>query len=310
MGTPEVIYDMPEEVYHARPEISRSMIKDAVSDPWYYWAKYVEKHPFLQREEKSTKAFEIGSRLDDLMSLDQDEYLRKYHPEPETPDYVVAPKLFLTPSGKLTTKKDMVEKMVLAYGSQEVWTPEQEKKHLARVKAIGERQAEDDSYYRFLRDRLLAVPQAQAIEKLIEHRQPVILWEDEVLGPMRARLDDLGSYGGRPLISDTKTTSAPLDRFATEALKYGYDIQHVIYQDAVKALTGESPPFLFRVVQTRKPFQADVIELDDSIIARARRNIQKAKDHIKYIQDNGEPEMSTRRRTAELPAWAFYEEDE
>lgn len=302
----EVHLTMPEEEYLALPHISRSHVKDWLLDPQWYIMRWIDRHPMAWRDEKQTTATYIGSRFDDLLSMEPEAYADKYS-ESIAEDWIEAPSWALTAKGNLKTAADAVQQLKLEYGNQRVVSPEQAAKLRQRNAEKAQAYREEDLYFRFLRERFLAHPSIGALEECIIHRQPVILWGDDL--PLRARLDDYAEHDGRPIVMDTKVTSKDPDRFAGEVRRWGYDIQHVFYQDAVQAWKGVRPAFLLRVIQYVKPFKVRLLELDDCIISHARKRADEALRGILAAR-NGEPPKPPARCCVEAPAWMLYEESQ
>lgn len=73
------------------------------------------------------------------------------------------------------------------------------------------------------------------------------------------------------VIADVKTTDdAGPKAFSRKAFDFGYHRQAAWYIDAVKALTGDTLPFVFIVCQKSEPYTVNVYRLDDDYIALGR----------------------------------------
>lgn len=113
--------------------------------------------------------------------------------------------------------------------------------------------------------------------------QDTIVWHDAEFGvDRRARLDCLHIHGS--LIADLKTTrtDASPKSCAFEVAKWGYHRQAPYYQDAVQAMYGERPPFVFIFVAKEPPYRVEVFELDDEFLEIGRE--QNARGLERYAE--------------------------
>jgi len=92
------------------------------------------------------------------------------------------------------------------------------------------------------------------------------VWSDEKTGVLcKGRIDRLIRRKGGLLIVDLKTAeSAQPDRFAKDAIKYGYGIQAAQYVDGLRAATGEANiGFVWVVVEKKAPYVVEVYSATD-----------------------------------------------
>lgn len=144
-------------------------------------------------------------------------------------------------------------------------------------------------------------------------REKPIFWTDEVTGvECKARLDVLTEIGGEPVIVDYKSTAdASESAFQRAVINYGYDLQDAMYSEAVKALTGKTPRFIFIAQEKTEPFAVNIFEADPLMLRRGYdifrellgryRECETSGNWYGYLgPDNGINVLS-------LPAWAAKE---
>lgn len=122
----------------------------------------------------------------------------------------------------------------------------------------------------------------------------------------RARLDWL--HTGYAAIDDLKTSTGTANPkvWARRALwAIGADIQQVMYQRAVRALTGVEPEFRFVIAESQPPYAISVLTLDPSALAIANANLDRAIAKWKYclVADDW-PAYPQEVVSIEAPAWA------
>lgn len=102
-----------------------------------------------------------------------------------------------------------------------------------------------------------------------------IKWDDDGNAIERkAELDlVMGNISGEVTIVDVKTSrSTSADGFAREVVSWGYDIQCVWYQQALRELWKCEPRFLFVVIRNAEPYDVAVYELEADWIAQAHKD--------------------------------------
>lgn len=157
--------------------------------------------------------------------------------------------------------------------------------------------------------KVLSVPYVPRL--LRGDRERPIFWTDEISGiACKARLDVLTEVSGAPVIVDYKTTNDASDvGFARSVIKYGYDFQTAYYSEAVKALTGISPRFVFIAQEKTAPYAVNIIEADALTIQRGYDTFRELLELYKECSESGNwygylgPE--NRINMLALPAWAL-----
>lgn len=123
-------------------------------------------------------------------------------------------------------------------------------------------------------ESVLQHPIARALleQKEGQPETSVFARDEEFSIELRARFDYLG-----PVAVDLKTTAgeASADGFARSVASFGYDVQQGHYLHTLELATGETPRFLFVVVENAAPYLTAVHVLDDDFArigaAKARR---------------------------------------
>jgi hypothetical protein len=126
---------------------------------------------------------------------------------------------------------------------------------------------------------------------------------------LRARLDWLPEVpaSGRLIVTDYKTAaSAEARAFARSAANYGYHQQAAWYLDGVKALLGvEDPAFVFVVQERTPPYVVNVIELDAYALQIGReRNAAAINRYVECSATGVWPAYSSDVELVALPRWA------
>ena len=89
-------------------------------------------------------------------------------------------------------------------------------------------------------------------------------WADSLTGePCKCRTDVVKEIADQQIIVDLKScTDASTEAFVRDALKYGYDVQSVMYDEGVTANTGKKSVFVFIAVEKEPPYAVNVIQAD------------------------------------------------
>jgi hypothetical protein len=114
-------------------------------------------------------------------------------------------------------------------------------------------------------------------------------------------------------IVDVKMSRNPSPgKFASDAAKYGYDLQLSFYGDAVAVTTGESMPCKLLVVQNVEPFDVVVFDVPEDVLTTGRFKYEDALDRVIACRESGIwPGIAQNEEvTLHLPAWAVPEDEE
>ena len=127
-------------------------------------------------------------------------------------------------------------------------------------------------------EAVLAHPFARAILETEGDAEQSAWWVDEADDgtevQCRARFDYVTTTNaGMPAVVDLKTTgkSAAPTAFARSAVDFGYDLQAAWYSHGFEVITGQSPAFLFIVVEKDAPHLVAVHALDEFFLERGER---------------------------------------
>lgn len=150
------------------------------------------------------------------------------------------------------------------------------------------------------------------ISRLLEgEREKPLFWTDEDTGlQLKARLDVLTEIGGELVIVDYKTAGdASGEKFAKDAVNYGYDLQVAFYTEAVKATTGKTPRFIFIVQEKAAPYALNIFEAEPMMLQRGYDLMRELLGLYKECSETGNwygylgPDANINMLT--LPAWAY-----
>lgn len=127
--------------------------------------------------------------------------------------------------------------------------------------------------------------------------------------PCKARLDYLsGSMGGRVVVDLKTAQDASPGGFGRAAAQSGYLGQAAWYCDAVEAVTGEAPSFVFVVVEKSAPYAVGVYAVDEVQLDVGRRLYRRLLRRVRECEESGLwPGYSSGVGLLELPAWAYGE---
>ncbi|EBA9763370.1 exonuclease VIII [Salmonella enterica] len=208
---PGIYYDIPNEVYHAGPGVSKSQLDDiAVCPAFYQWRKSAPV------DTEKTKALDMGTALHCRL-LEPDEFKKRFIIAPEFNRRTTAgkeeEKAFLEScenSGKTVMTAEEGRKLELMYGS------------------------------------VMAHPGCRALLEAEGKTESSIYWTDTETGELcRIRPDKF--LTNSPLILDVKKV-ADMSRFARHVEEFRYHVQAAMYCEGWKAYSGETPRFAFLAV--------------------------------------------------------------
>lgn len=125
------------------------------------------------------------------------------------------------------------------------------------------------------RSSILAFERAPLARWLDEGEKELsIYWTDASGGRWKARPDCFT----QDIVLDLKTTTdCRADPFARTRSKLRYDYQAVHYLEAVNALTGASPQFVYLAVELASPYSIMVHELQAAELSAARESLEALK---------------------------------
>lgn len=266
-------YDLPDELYHRRPELSstgaRSLLPAFKGSP----AKYMwdRTHPPMGK-----RSYDFGHAIHE----------RVLGVGSEVVEY---PLEHQTPSGNPSTKKATVE-----------WEEEQRKNGLVPLAPADARKIKG------VIEAVLANPDARKILEL-PHRETSIFNTSPEGVPVRARFDIYGDTAA----ADLKTTTDASPRgFSRHVVEYGYFVQEAWYRDVHKFETGEDlDSFKFLAVETSGPYQVAVHELDVIYRDIGTKLAREARDVWQRCMDTGEWPGIEGELLAP-PNWLVYEHED
>jgi hypothetical protein len=125
---------------------------------------------------------------------------------------------------------------------------------------------------------------ANALMEACTHSQLSVFWTNSSGHKLKARADGVTPE----LWFDLKTTSSEWRDLRYSFRRFGYDWQHSWYTDA--ALAAGWPPFEFKfiVVQTFAPFDVKVVKLTPDAVERARIEIDETLFEMRRRAETGE----------------------
>lgn len=265
-------YSMPESEYHARPELSSTGARRILDSPARY--RYFEDNP-----QPHKAVFDLGTAA----------HTKILGVGANTVEY---PARFLTPSGNLTTRRDMADEIT-------GWMAEQRSAGLIPIGADDARRVDR------MAEAVLAEPEARTILERITGREVTIIQEVDGV-PVRARFDIYGDGEA----ADLKTGRDASPRFNKSVASFGYHLQRRWYDDAYYAETGERlRSFPLIVVESAPPHLVGVYDLDFMYEQTAAEKCAEARRIWQACTVSGVwPAYG--RRTLTAPPWVVIEDDE
>lgn len=266
-----IIHDMPDHVYHSRPELSstgaRLLLPEFGGSP--------AKFKYRQGRDYTSAAFDVGKAVH-AQVLGVGAQAVAY------PDDVLAS------NGAASTKaaKDWADD-VRAAGNIPMKASE-----LRPIFGMAE--------------AVLAHPTARELFELPGHREVSVFSEVDGV-PTRARFDALTDQYG----IDLKTSSKPVDAdtFTRTVIYYGYHVQQEFYRDTHRAF-GEIE-FVFVCVETAAPYLVGVHRLDLTYEEMGRTLARVARETYAACEESGVwPGYPEDVQTLTPPVWAAMAFDE
>lgn len=278
----KAIDGMSNEEYHARPEVSNSMMGDFIEAPELFHGRYIAKT--IPRK-SPTPAMVFGTLVHDAVLLGIDNMA------------VECPRDVLDKAGKRNGKK-----------FQE-WAAEHPGKSLLL--------RDGDYGYTNLRNTVDAILSHPVASRLLDKSNAVmeqaIFWQDEETGlQCRVKLDV--RQLGIPLIGDIKTCNdVSRKAIARKMDDFGYTRQCAFYREGSKAYTGKHHDFVFIFAEPAPPHRVRCYELDpreDRAAHKGYEDMRWALGRIAECNDTGIWREAgwDEILTIDLPNWAYNNE--
>ena len=263
--------DMPELVYHERPELSstgaRSLLPEFKGSPARF--KWEREHP------RASRAFDIGHAV----------HARVLGVGLQAVAY---PDELLASNGAASTK------------AAKDWAAEQRGLGFVPMKRV------EVNTIRVISEAVLADRDARRVFESMPHREASIITQSPEGVPVRARFDLYGNNRG----ADLKTTTDASPRgFLHSVMEYGYYVQQAWYEDAHLFETGsELESFEFVCVETTGPYHVAVYPLDALFDQIGRALTRRARDiYAECMATNEWPGITGEVLTP--PNWLLYEHE-
>lgn len=278
-------YDLPEEEYHARPELSASRAKLLVppSTPLNF------QHE-LSQPEKRKRHFDLGK--------------------------VVHSKVLGTPLDVEVVQKVTVKKDVVDADDYTTKSAQQHRDEIIARGAIPLLRHEHD-LTDIMAEAVLRNPDARTIMEFPSRPEVSAFWQCPETGvECRARIDWLPEPqdGRRLILADVKTTgiSAWPSSFVEQAGKLLYDLQAAWYRDGAIALgLDPDPAFLFVVVESKAPHDVAVVQLHASAQWRGEQLMHRTRRIFRDCTESGVwPGVPHGIHTVDLPTYQYYKYEE
>lgn len=208
-----IYYDLSNDEYHNSEGISNSGLGLIDESPAsYIWNKNAPVN------EDKTKALDMGTALHCIL-LEPDEFKDRF---------------IIAPTFNRRTKDGRKEECEFIDGCAELG------------KTI--MTAEEGEQLNYMRDSVMAHPNARWLLEADGHSEASIYWTDKATGE-KCRIRPDRMINSRPIIIDVKKVEG-LDRFQRQCFEFGYHRQAAMYTDGFKQHFGEEPSFLFLAVSS------------------------------------------------------------
>ncbi|EAU0670486.1 exodeoxyribonuclease VIII [Salmonella enterica] len=264
---PGIYYDIPNEMYHAGPGVSKSQLDDIADTPAIYlWRKNAPV------DTEKTKSLDTGTAF----------HCRVLEPEEFSKRFIIAPEFNRRTSAGKEEEKAFLEEC--ARTGRTVLTAEEGRKIELMYQSV------------------MALPLGQWLVESTGYAESSVYWEDPETGILcRCRPDKI--IPEFHWIMDVKTT-ADIQRFRTAYYDYRYHVQDAFYSDGYRAQFGEIPTFVFLVASTtaecgRYPVEIFMMGEDAKLAGQReyRRNLQTLAE---CLNNDEWPAI----KTLSLPRWA------
>lgn len=265
-------FDLPIDVYHADPAVSKSQLDDLELSPWHFF----QLHRNPDRPAPKQRAGQLEGNLAHCAVLEPDAFDARYA---------------VGPSVHRATK---------------AW-----KEFVEDCEARGQvaiQQDQCDTAWR-QSDAVRALPEVR--EALDRGRAELsAVWTDAETGlPCRCRPDFVHEASESDVILlDLKTYSiASADEFRRQAARKRYHVQDAFYTDGFAAASERDVlAFIFVAVESEWPFAAHAMMLDGPSRVQGRADYQRNLSTLARCEaENQWPSYSREISLITLPAWAF-----
>ena len=266
----QVIRDMPEAEYHARPELSASIAKRLIAPGGPARYKWEQEHG-----RKESKAFDLGHAAHTLV-------LGRGEP------IAVIPEEALSANGGVGTKAAAAFIAAAREAGQTPLKPAEHQTVLDMASALA----------RHL-DAINLLALAEDIEVSAFAADPATGVE------MRCRFDAIGP----DVLIDYKTSvSADPARWARRVVDCGYHLQAAHYEHMARLCGITDAPMRFIVQEKEPPYLVSVIRLDEEAINLGAYRMDEAAAIWQRCHATGVwPGYGEGEHLIELPAWAYDE---
>ncbi|WP_315637312.1 MULTISPECIES: PD-(D/E)XK nuclease-like domain-containing protein [Microbacterium] len=270
-------HHMPDEIYHARPELSstgaRSLLPEFKGSPAkYIWEK---QHP------RTSRSFDIGHAV----------HAKVLGTGLQAIAY---PEDLLATNGAASTK------------AAKDWAAEQRENGFVPMKSV------EVNVINRITESVLAEREARKILEM-PHRETSIFARSPEGVDCRARFDVYGvdPTTGRTAGADLKTADDITPHgFNRHVVEYGYFVQEAWYRDVHRFETGEElDSFKFIVAETKGPYQVAVYPLDVMYLEIGRKLAREARDTYQRCVETGEWPGIEGELLAP-PSWLIYEHED
>lgn len=282
---PGLHFDLPENDYHSRPELSASRAKLLVppSTPLAF------QHA-LTKPEEHKRHFDIGKAVHAKVL--------------GTPLDVVAVQK-LGRDKKTRSDADSYDTVSAQAHRDEIYAE-------GKVPLLRHEIEMVDA----MAEAVLGNPDARTIMEFPSEPEVSAFWTCRETGvECRARIDWLPEVrdGRRLILADIKTSlSAWPSTFIRSAADYLYDLQAAWYRDAAITLgLDPDPAFLFVVVEKRAPFDVSVVQLHDAARMRGEALMDRTRRIYAECMASGRwPGIPHGIHTVDLPTYEHYKYEE
>lgn len=275
MPASHLIQNMRNSDYHNSPDFSSSQLKDILRSNAHFYAKHIAK----EIENCTSEAKIFGSLVHCLF----------LEPQHFAHEFVVAPKF------NRRTKEGKAQ--------AEEW----EKAHFGKTLVTDE---QIETAQRIV-NNLCSLSSYQFMKNEYGMAEASIFFADPVYGlQLRVRPDwHIAPCRNFPngLILDLKTTKdARQKSFASDSMKYGYDLSAAMYREGFQQYygTAEKPPFIFLVAENEAPCNVKQYQASDSFLMVGEARYNKAKEQLaESLLINEWDGYSTELEELDLPAY-------
>lgn len=272
LTAPQIVLDMDEATYHARPELSSTGVRRLLDSP--------ARFQWDMTHRTESVAYDVGHATHSRI-------LGVGSPVVDIPDE------HLTASGNVSTKAATV-----------AWLTEQ---RAAGLVPIG---SADRALIDGMAEAVLAHDAARNLLERPGNPEVSAFTTDPETGvALRARFDRLCDDVAID-VKTTAGSAGPLG-FAREAARHGYPIQEAHYADTLELIAGERLPMAFVVVEKRRPHLVAVHYFDDITRLTARELAARARaTYAECVATDSWPGYSSEPYTTQLPVWWLDQNDD